>query len=305
MSARRQRKENFPVVFGGKSALVSRRERALIVAVAGFGIALLLGVVAIANFRSEANARQMLNATGGFDPSRQLVYSLSRSVRAGERITIDNVAQISWGRNDIPRDAVTIPQEVEGMFARSDIPAGTALSRGMFTREPSGVSLPVTLGNRAVAIEVDETSGIEGHALPGTRVDVVLTYLENEALTSKIIVQNARILSAGGDTRVASQMAQQIAGPRRSARTITLDVGVKDALEIQTARQLGRLSLFMRSADDDKAAPILQTNRTDIDGTARKSSSKKPACKSGRMLSGGKEYVVDCDGGISELVPEE
>ncbi len=303
MNARHHRKESYPVVFGGKSSFVSRRERALIVAVAGFGIALLLGVVAIANFRTDANARQGMSAIGGFDPSKQLVYSLSRPVKAGERITIDNVAQVSWGRNDIPRDAVMIPQEVEGMFAKSDIPSGTALSRTMFTREPSLVSLPVTSGNRAVAIEVDETSGIEGHALPGSRVDVVLTYLENEGLTSKIIVQNARILSAGGDTRAPSQMGQQVAGPRRSARTITLDVGVKDALEIQTARQLGRLSLFMRSADDDKAAPVLQTNRTDIDGS-KKSASKKQACKSGRMLSGGKEYVVDCEGGISELIPE-
>jgi pilus assembly protein CpaB len=303
MSARHQR-NSYPVVFGGRAANVSRRERALVVAVAGFGIALMLGVIAITNFKSDANARMGMNSASGFDPSKQLVYSLARPVRAGERVTIDNVAQVSWGRNEIPRDAVMVAQEVDGMFAKADIPSGTALARSMFAREPSMVTLPVTPGNRAVAIEVDETSGIEGHALPGTRVDIVLTYLENEGLTSKIIVQNARILSAGGDTRAASQIDQQIGTVRRSARTITLDVGVKDALEIQTARQLGRLSLFMRSSEDDKAAPILETNRNDIAGN-KKATAKKDTCKAGRMLSGGKEYVVDCDGGISELIQAE
>lgn len=303
MNARQHRKDSFPVVFGGRSAVNSQRERVLLVAVAGFGIAMVLGVAAIMNFRSDANARMAMNVSAGFDPSRQLVYSLARPVRAGERITVDNIAQVSWGRNEVPRDAVMVPQEVDGMYAKTDIQSGTALARSMFAREPSMVSLPVTPGNRAVAIEVDETSGIEGHALPGTHVDVVLTYLENEGLTSKIIVQNARILSAGGDTRAANQLGQQVAGPRRSARTITLDVGVKDALEIQTARQLGRLSLFMRASDDDKAAPVIETNRNDISGN-KKPALNKQACRTGRMLSGGKEYIVDCDGGVSEVAAD-
>ena len=303
MNARNQRKQSFPVVFGGRNAAESKRERALVVGVAGFGLALVLGVAAIMNFRSDADARMAKAASSGFDPSKQLVYSVARPVAAGERVTIDNVSQISWGRNEVPRDAVLVPQEADGMYAKTDIPAGAALSRSMLAREPSMVTLSVTQGNRAVAIEVDETSGIEGHALPGTRVDVVLTYSENEGLTSRIIVQNARILSAGGDTRVASQLGQQLQGPRRSARTITLDVGVKDALEIQTARQIGRLSLFMRAANDDKAATVLETNRNDIFGN-KKANEKKTTCRTGRMLSGGREYVVDCDGGISEVIAD-
>jgi len=176
MNARNQRKQSFPVVFGGRNAAESKRERALVVGVAGFGLALVLGVAAIMNFRSDADARMAKAASSGFDPSKQLVYSVARPVAAGERVTIDNVSQISWGRNEVPRDAVLVPQEADGMYAKTDIPAGAALSRSMLAREPSMVTLSVTQGNRAVAIEVDETSGIEGHALPGTRVDVVLTY---------------------------------------------------------------------------------------------------------------------------------
>ena len=304
MAGNHMRKEEGVAVFGhGRGLAASRRERVLVAGVAGLGIFILLAVAAVVNFKSDANARQMRNAAGAFDPSRQLAYALNRPVKAGERISLTNVAQVPWGRNDLPRDAVMVAQELDGMFAKSDIPAGVALSRSMVGSEPAVSSLPVSPGNRAVAIEVDETAGIEGHALPGTRVDIVLTYLENEGLVSKIIVQNARVLSTGGDTRAPGELAQQVQGPRRTARTVTLDVSVKDALEIQTARQLGRLSLIMRAAEDDRAAPILETNRNDISGQ-KPPAATKPNCRTGRMRSGGKDYIIDCDGGVTEVLSQ-
>jgi pilus assembly protein CpaB len=164
-------------------------------------------------------------------------------------------------------------------------------------------SLALTPRNRAVSIEVDETSGLEGHALPGTKVDIVLTFTEGGQLTSKVIVQNARVLSYGGDTSTAADRSAVASDMRvrRTSRTITLDVTPKDALQITTARQLGRLSLIMRSNDDDLGSPALEVDEGSI-AQNKQERRNTNSCKSGRMRMGNREYVVDCDGSISQVI---
>ena len=144
-------------------------------------------------------------------------------------------------------------------------------------------------------------------ALPGSRVDVALTYMVEGSLTSKVIVQNARVLSYAGSAEAPDERIG--VGPRpRQARvgsTVTLEVAPPDALKIQTSKQLGSLSLLMRAPEDENPARVLQVSRPDIDGNVASTATAKRECTRGIMRMEGEEYVIDCDGSISKLRQDE
>lgn len=288
----------------------------LIIAVAGLFISLMVIFFVILNFRS-ADAKSTQQPMASSIQTNQAALGTvnlltpERKVSSGSALSEVVFKEVLWPRNQIPEGAIYDAAELRGMYAKMDLQPGVPIQRTQVTREPAYATLPLTPGNRAVAIPVDETAGIEGHALPGTRVDVILTYNEEGRLTSKVIVQNARVLSYGGDVTPISGRgaeARAIAG-RRTSSTITLDVSAKDALALQTARQLGRLSLVMRAPDDVVSPSVVELNSTDIDGSkkdraGRGVGSSGRGCSKGRIKSGGREYIVDCDGSIHQVLDQ-
>jgi pilus assembly protein CpaB len=187
--------------------------------------------------------------------------------------------------------------------------------RTSLTSQASHGTLQVRPGFRALSIDVDAISGLEGHALPGTHVDVLLTFLKDEVKTTKILVQNARVLSYGGVVEndleaqgVVARAAQSRASLRRRAlsSSITLEVGIKDALKIQTARQMGKLGLMMRPQDDSAPAPadITYMDRNDVAGgdRSRRVAKNTRTCTKGRIRVSGQEYMLGCDGTLSQVL---
>jgi len=284
------------------------RERLLFIAFAGLAFSLLIIVVIVLNFRQDASARTDIAANEAATAAANLgtvsLLSPERAVRAGTKLGDVRFKEVFWPRSQVPEEAVRDAAELQNMYAKVDLSPGIPVQRIHLSREGMLNSLALTPRNRAVSIEVDETAGLEGHALPGTKVDVVLTFNEGDQLVSKVIVQNARVLSYGGDTSTAADRngVQGELRVRRTSRTITLDVSPKDALQITTARQLGRLSLIMRAADDDVGSPVVEVDANELAQNKPQQKSRS-ACKSnGRMRMGDREYVIDCDGSLSQVM---
>lgn len=302
--------------FGGYYPAVRRRrdkERMMFIGAAGFLFALTILLVVVLNYKESASAKEDRERerdskiASANTMSTVALLAPSRYVRAGTKLSDVEMKQVFWPRNQVPDEAVMERGELREFFALKDLSPDVPLQKSFLTKTPGGGSLPVTPGNRAIAIEVSATEGIEGHAVAGTRVDVVLTFSEEGNLTSKVIVQNARVLSYGGDMGEGpgSQVAR-IRGPRTTSRTITLDVVPEDALKIATAKEVGRLSLMMRSGDDDKGLKVDQYDRFDIEGGKKKiKQGKSEACKKGAARIGSREFVMGCDGTIAELNPTE
>lgn len=174
------------------------------------------------------------------------------------------------------------------------------------SQAPLAVKLPdqdlaLRAGMRAISLQVDATSGLEGHALAGSNVDVTLTSTRSGQASTSVIVENARVLSYGGDTRGANE--QEVAAFRTApliSKTITLEVKPFDALQIENARQLGRLGLLMRAPGD-----IEQVERTEISandlGENKKGKLDTKRCTKGRVTFNGESIIVGCDGEISKV----
>ena len=285
-----------------------KREKLILLGAAGVSllIALIIILVVIGSPSKEiqtASASEESDSTSLKDVNTVALLAPESEVQPGTRLSEVRLRTVQWPKDQIPDGAFTNPGEIAKLFAKVRLPAGIPIQRRVTSTEseqPKINSMPLTPGNRAVSIEVDDTSGLEGHALPGTRVDVVLTYNQAGNLVSTIIVQNARVLSYGGDTTplAAIEREHRIA---KVMRTMTLDVATQDALKIQTARQMGRLSLILRAPDDDAATTSVQFTGQDLqtEKAAKKAPVIASACTRGKMKIGGRQYVIECDGNMT------
>jgi len=295
---------NYPVLVSRAGGRADERERLFFFAAAGLAAFLFFTVIFVLNFKDRASAKQEVTPEVAANQVPAAMGTLTllapeKFVRAGTKLTDIRFKEVYWPRNQVPNEAVRDMAELRDMYASADIPEGMPVQRNQLTREALNINLPLTPGNRAVTIEIDATSGIEGWAMPGSRVDVVLTYTNDGELTSKVIVQNARVISLSGESKATNETRTR--GVRREARTtITLDVSPEDALGITTAREMGHINLLMRAPEDNKSAPVEEMKRKDFDSTDKKAE-KERHCTKGTMKMGGQDYIIGCDGKVERL----
>ncbi|HMO01590.1 MAG TPA: Flp pilus assembly protein CpaB [Oligoflexia bacterium] len=298
---------NMPPPFGFQASHTKRkheRERFIFLIASGVAFSLLIILFVVLNYKSNAIAKidnqpkienQAPSTTGTV-----MLIAPERLIPTGTKLSDVKFKEVLWPQNQVPEGAINDIAQLKDLYAAEPLRAAFPIQRSQLSNEPLQTSLPVTPGNRAVAIEVDAISGVEGHVVPGTKVDITLTFFEQGTLTTKVIVQNARVLSYGGETK-ADKTARS--GARAVSRSVTLDVSAADALKIQTARKLGTMSLILRSIEDDKSATSLEITENDLSSNKVKKESKATTC--GRVRVGGKEYIMNCDGSIAQLVAPE
>jgi len=293
---------NYPVL-----AKSNEREKVLFVLAAGLAFFLLVVLIVVVKVKSGAPAEDQFASIASdpmTDVSTVSLLAPERPISAGTSLAEVTFKQVYWPRNQVPEGAIRDLSEVQGFFAKTNLSPGAPVQRSHLTSEVDSSLLKLTPGQRAVAIDIDASSAVEYHIRPGSRVDVILTHYVNRELTSQVIVQNARVLSLGGDVSSADPSAGGGRRGRLAMQTATLDVATDDALKIQTARRLGQLSLMMRSAGD--VTPVLGegVRGRDINkeiGTSASSASK--VCSKGRIRIAGKgEFLLDCDGSMTPVL---
>jgi pilus assembly protein CpaB len=140
---------------------------------------------------------------------------------------------------------VVLPAKISGPGARASLSAGIAD------------------GMRAYTIRVSDTAGVGGHALPGDRVDVVLTRDMSSdhavrRMASFLLIQNVRVL--GVDLNLDQTSTHSV-----EPRSATLEVSPQDAEKLALAPETGTLSLALRrngSAETAAAPAVLAANLT-------------------------------------------
>ncbi|MCO6430549.1 MAG: Flp pilus assembly protein CpaB [Deltaproteobacteria bacterium] len=157
----------------------------------------------------------------------------------------------------------------------------------------SSEKLPIAPGNRAINLQIDALSGVEGWARPGTRVDVALTYNEGGQLTTKIIAQNLTVVSHTANARPHTPFLSSGGVPAPST-SVTLDASPNDAMTLLTARKLGTLSLVLRGSHDSGVSAV--TTDDLISGTASGRLGKdRDIC--GTVKMGDQDFVLKCGPG--------
>ena len=161
---------------------------------------------------------------------------------------------VVYREDDDGADQSSLEEPLYDMIVRRTILAGEPITEAkLFTREgASFLSGMLTPGMRAVAIKVQDVTGVGGFIMPGDRVDVIVSikwkvdqdarksgapYIE---YTSETIVQNARVM---GIDQAFDDFEENVA----KASAITIEVTPKQAEIIAIAASKGDLSLSLRS----------------------------------------------------------
>jgi pilus assembly protein CpaB len=153
-------------------------------------------------------------------------------------------------KNERP-DAINI---LAGSVARAPFSAGEPIRETKLVKANGSGYMAAILpaGMRAISVEISPETGAGGFILPNDHVDVILSRRDkaaekaigSEVHTSEVILSNVRVLAI--DQNVEEKNGQRVV----VGKTATLELGPKQAETLALSRQLGTLSLALRSLVD-------------------------------------------------------
>lgn len=181
-------------------------------------------------------------------------------VPAGSFLKENMLRWQAWPDEELPENYMiqgeVSEEEVIGAVVRSGIVSGEPISIGRIVKPGERGFLAAVLrpGYRAMAIRVDATSGISGLVFPGDRVDIILTHeipstnkdAPVERRASETVLINVRILAM-------DQVVDNLNGEPKVAKNATLELSPKQAEMLAVVRDIGSLSLSLRSLANDEA----------------------------------------------------
>jgi pilus assembly protein CpaB len=128
----------------------------------------------------------------------------------------------------------------------------------------NGLAALIPTHMRAMAVRVDDVVGVAGFIHPDDRVDVIVILRPSRPVdaepTSKVILQNVKVLAVGKELEIADQARRQ-ANP---ATVATLLVNPQQAEKLALAANEGRLVLTLRSWTDTAAVATAGSNATNL-----------------------------------------
>ena len=166
-------------------------------------------------------------------------------------------------RSDKP-DAI---EQIAGSIARAPFVTGEPIREAKLIKSNGSGYMAAVLdkGMRAVSTEISPETGAGGFILPNDRVDVILSRRDREAeksggtetQVSETILSNIRILAI--DQTLGEKDGQKVV----IGKTATLELTPRQAETLALSRQLGTLSLALRSLADagDTALPQTEEER--------------------------------------------
>lgn len=218
------------------------------------------------------------------EPVRLPVLVAARDINFGKTLSEDDVTTIFVDQS--PEDSFSEQQKVIGRQVRLAIAAGDLILKDHF-HDFSNLVSSIRAGERAIAVRVDEVTGVGGFVQPGDFVDVFLFLKAGQETgdnsSAQRILSAARVLAYGNsldqtDAHVIAEKAkvnpdnqtgnaeqdaaESDAEPTgKQSKTAVLAVKDKDVSELLLAESTGRLRLALlgpeaqaESAASSKAA---------------------------------------------------
>jgi pilus assembly protein CpaB len=218
-------------------------------AAAFWGVAILAGLSAALLITRYLNGHTI--AASG--PTVKIVVAATEMPLAN-RIRAEQVKLVDWPVDAVPPGALRDLNDAIDRILTIHVLAGEPLVPGRLTAKGAGNGLAALIpGNmRAMAVHVDDVVGVAGFLHPDDRVDVIATLRptrpNNAESTSKVILQNVRVLAVGKELEVSDGNRAQ-ATPTTVA-TLLVDSDGSERLALAASE--GRIILTLRGWTDNQ-----------------------------------------------------
>jgi pilus assembly protein CpaB len=242
----------------------------------------LVAGLAIGGIALKLGADTLKKARGAQQVDMVDVWTAAEDVFRGQMIEEHLLKSMKFPSKLVPEWAFTDKEEVIGRVAKSTTFTGEIFHSEALLPEGARPGLPVPKGVRAVAVKIDESSGVDYHLEPGSRVDVVASFQVREGAKQKTIartiLENVEVAAVGQRTHAIVTTSEEDEGRNvRKVRAVTLFVPPDKVPTLHLAENRGRIKLSMRGDGHSdvgalsKAAPV---NEDELLG--RKTEKKNP-----------------------------
>jgi pilus assembly protein CpaB len=188
--------------------------------------------------------------------SRTVVQPLNQYVAAGraldvgETIRREDLRMIDWPK-DHPLDGSFVKvDDVVGRAVLFPLPANQPILDRDLAAAGSGLGLTgkIPSGMRAIALSSNEVVGVAGFLMPGTHIDVLVTYTDQEhpQPVTATVLQDVEVLAAG------HQVQPDPAGKPVSVDVVTVLLNPEDAEKATLASEKGTIRFVLRNGGDHK-----------------------------------------------------
>lgn len=195
-------------------------------------------------------------------------------IQFAEEITAEKIKLVDWPKKSLPENHFGSIEALQGRVSDMFIPKDVPLYATMLAPEgtPPGIQVRIKPGYRAVAVPIDEVSGVSYQVEPGDRVDVVALVKAPKSgggseQTSRIILQNIEVATVGRQLHT-DKKGETV---KSVARSVTLLLTPEEVTRLHLAQSVGgRLSLALRGKDQDPDAAA-EDKSEDLAGAAQDS----------------------------------
>ena len=171
----------------------------------------------------------------------------------GSVLTADNVRVIDFPEQAFPDGGFSDPEEVVDRTVMQHILINEPILSGKVTDKGAGYGLAPLIpeGQRAMAIAVNQVSGVSGYILPGSTVDILLTGSppgQGDRMTTTVL-EKVTILSTG------HQQRPDASGQPQNVPVVNVLVTPEQAELLTLATREGSVQLILRNPiDEDESA---------------------------------------------------
>ena len=190
-----------------------------------------------------------LTATPTVQKHPEVMYAApSRALQAGEVLKAEDMEVVAWPGNDPLEGAFSQTAEAIGREVLFPLAKGQPILDSDLSAAGSGTGLASKIpdGMRAIALRSDEVVGVAGFLVPGSHLDVLVTYhseISPEPVTATVL-QNTVVLAVG------HQIEPDPSGKTSDVTVVTLLLTPEQAERAVLASTQGVIHFVLRNGAD-------------------------------------------------------
>jgi pilus assembly protein CpaB len=193
---------------------------------------------------------------GSVESNTVPVVVASEHLNFGTRLAENHLRVVQFPKESVPTGAYSDVDSVVTQTSKVFMVAGEPILEAKLSGVGGGLSVRIPESMRAISLDVNEVTGVNGFVLPGDRVDVLVTVDNargpNIAVT-KTILQNIEVAAAGAKTA-------EVGKGRVTVQSVTLIVKPSGAEKLALSAHQGTVHLVLRNPVDHE---LLEAKSTD------------------------------------------
>lgn len=255
------------------------------------GVSIAGGAVYVASQQFSANQARINELSKRVVKNVELkkVYIAARELTYGQILTAEDVKQVEWPKNAIPKTAFSDALILFGDATEEDkrivirtVDAGELLLSTKVTKlgEDAGVASRLQKGMRAFTLRVDVASGVSGFLRPGDKIDIywtgdVTSTTDIGRRTEKV----TRLIMDGIKLVAIDQSASESNMQATVAKTVTVAVSPQTVASLVQAQATGKLLLSLRGVNDETTSEAIEVTQNQLLGRTERTQQKAVAEK--------------------------